>query len=161
MMETRLLIMAAFLATASPLTVAMNAGVSIGSRCSLAIEQIREDWFTLKDRMVPPDVRITRPGARDLYCVSPSYVRNAVQRPITSQMTCFTFEGSDEMFCCTAGFTECAALNPAAIDEARAREKKRAERRAARKAKKEAQQAERKAKKAAEQAAKEDASSNS
>lgn len=140
-MKVRILVLAAAL-TAAPFTMAMNVGISSGSMCSLAIDQIREDWFVLKDRMVPPDVRITRPGSRDLYCVSPSYIRTAVERATTSQMTCFTFQGRDDVFCCTSGFSECAALNPAAVEEAREKEKKRAERRAEREAKKEAKKAE-------------------
>ena len=56
-------------------------------------------------------------------------------------MRCFTFQGSEDAFCCTGGLSECAALNPAAVVEAREKEKKRAERRAARKAKKEAKKA--------------------
>ncbi|MEM7364188.1 MAG: hypothetical protein AAF525_09190 [Pseudomonadota bacterium] len=124
-----------------PSCLGVEVGVRTGSYCSEAVQQIRDDWFTLKERLVPPDVRITRPGSGDLYCIAPNYVRTAVERPTTSQMRCFTFQGSDDAFCCTGGLSECAALNPAAIAEAKEKEKERAERRAARKAKKEAKKA--------------------
>ena len=124
-----------------PSCFSVEIGIRTGSYCSEAVQQIQDDWFTLKERLVTPDVRITKPRSDDLYCVAPSYVRTAIERPTTSQMRCFTFQGSDDAFCCTGGLSECAALNPAAVVEAREKEKKRAERRAARKAKKEAKKA--------------------
>ena len=56
-----------------PSCLGVEVGVRTGSYCSEAVQQIQDDWFTLKERLVTTNVRITKPRSGDLYCIAVSY----------------------------------------------------------------------------------------
>jgi hypothetical protein len=103
----RLLIMVLTLSPAV-LEAGFEAGLG-GTNCSDVKRQITRNWFQLESFFRDGDKGLKRPKSTDLFCVSPSYTRNAMQKNAVSRdMKCYTLQG--QKFCCDASLQSCAGM---------------------------------------------------
>jgi hypothetical protein len=148
------LVLAAWLPGSSAL--AADFGVSRGSACEEVSDLIRDNWFHLKAMMLPEGVNIARPRTKDLFCVSPYYTRDAMQRPVGARnLSCYKIDMDSPLFCCDQGKSQCAQVHPEAITRQLERQARQAEKREQKAEKKRQKAVEKAAKKAARAASKE------
>jgi hypothetical protein len=80
-----------------------------GGNCMDVKRQITRDWMQLKSFFRADSQNMKRPKSKDFFCVSPSYVRNAVKNNSVSHvLNCYTLQGQG--FCCDSALNECAGL---------------------------------------------------
>ena len=104
-MRSTLIILAMLLAPYAAAQATFGGGVG-SSGCQDVSRQILRNWFDVQDIMsAGNDSR--RPSAKDLHCVSPAYVRDAIPRRAgASGLHCFDVQGKG--ICCDAQLQECA-----------------------------------------------------
>ncbi len=126
-----LLSMAAFLP--STVTAELSIRGGRGSDCTVAAGRVSRRWIDVKDVMLPATVKIKRPNQEDFVCVSPYYIRNAMERrtSIGVEVRCFADpDGRGLGICCDKQLGGCARLNPALVPEAANRTRKKNDRKA-------------------------------
>ena len=107
----------------------LNAEVSIGTGdgCASTIGRITQHWIDVKPTMLPHKAKLTRAKREYFYCVSPQYLRNAMEKRVNpgSQLRCFSdSSGSGLGLCCDESLSECARLRPDVVPESAQPKKK-------------------------------------
>ena len=110
------------------LAPALSAEVSVsrGGGCSMTISKITQHWSDAKQAMLPFKAKLGRAKREHFYCVSPQYLRDAMEKRVNpgSGLRCFTdTSGSGLGLCCDESLSECARLRPDLVPES-ARPKK-------------------------------------
>lgn len=98
-----------------------------GGSCSMVVDQITRRWSDVKQAMLPIKAKLRRVKREDFYCVSPQYVRNAIEKRagFGSGLKCFSDpEGMGLGMCCDEALQECARLRPDLVPEEARRKKK-------------------------------------
>ena len=103
-----LLLMALMLTPPAMAAVSFGGGIG-GTTCNDVKRSITREWFEMKNFFRPGEKSMKRPRSRDYYCVSPGYVRDAIEaRSMAIGLKCYTVQG--QKFCCDSSLRECAAI---------------------------------------------------
>jgi hypothetical protein len=101
----------------------LRAAVSVqggpGS-CSVLVSLVTRRWMDVRRVMLPSSAKLRRPKQEDFYCVSPYYLRNALERRGVAdrEVRCFSDPSNSGLgICCDAGLRSCAQLRPELVPE--------------------------------------------
>ena len=111
-----------------PAQAAVEAGV--GGSCDGLLRTLKSRWMELRHIMEPPSADLDRPDASDFICVDPVYLRDSVERRVTTgaEVRCFMPRLASGMgICCDQRLLACAQLNPNKYEPQRVRPKEQAE----------------------------------
>ena len=103
----------------SPLSAQVSVG-SGGGSCSVTIGKITQHWSDAKQTMLPLKAKLGRAKREHFYCVSPQYLRDAMEKRVNpgSGLRCFSdTSGSGLGLCCDESLSECARLRPDVVPE--------------------------------------------
>lgn len=100
----------------------LSAQVSVGTGggCSMTIGKITQHWGDAKHAMLPLNAKLRRAKREHFYCVSPQYLRDAMEKRVNpgSGLRCFSdTSGSGLGLCCDESLSECARLRPDVVPE--------------------------------------------
>ena len=114
-------------------TPALSAEVTMqggrGESCSPLVSTITRRWMDVKQVMLPMTAKLRRPKREDFFCVSPYYLRNALERRvgIDTDLRCYSNPANNGLgMCCDQALQTCAQLRPDVIPETARRTQKKA-----------------------------------
>jgi hypothetical protein len=100
----------------SPLDAAVSVSSGAGAgQCSQVVREIKRNWIEVQQAMLPMRAKLKRPTEDSFYCISPRYVRGAMERHVgqSLDLKCFTsMEDNGLGMCCDTQLTACARLRP-------------------------------------------------
>jgi len=108
----------------------LKAQVSVGGgggSCMLIVGKITQHWSDAKRAMLPFKAKLNRAKREHFYCVSPEYIRSAIEKRVSMGMglRCFTDpEGIGLGLCCDDSLRECARLRPDVVPESLPQQRK-------------------------------------
>ena len=80
-----------------------EVAVGTGDGCDSTIRNITQHWIDVKQTMLPHRAKLTRAKREHFYCVSPQYLRDAMEKRVNpgSRLRCFSdTSGSGFGLCC-------------------------------------------------------------
>ena len=102
------------------LSAEVNVGTGGGGGCSGTVGNITQYWGDAKQAMLPHKAKLNRAKREHFYCVSPQYVRDAMEKRVNpgSRLRCLSdTSGSGFGLCCDENLSECARLRPDAVPD--------------------------------------------